>query len=216
MCTFTSVGENNNFLLWYSWFVSVMMGFCLYVPPAQTMHDDDLLGAWFPNLLVHVQLDVKNVFGDVLVSLLRYKSTGLILDPALSQIVHQHDNGYEAIYDLLVHVGHPSLQAYPLLPIKPHQLLDSKLFDYCLAWNVYTLQQALHGEYLSDQYFMQQFLSNMHHSLQAHVHEWLKQAVANMFIHDPLSHTFSPDCLFMKILKCVWHLGQEKLALDSP
>jgi hypothetical protein len=209
-------GENNNFLLWYSRFVSVMMGFGLYVPPAQTMRDGDPLGIWFADLPVHVQVDVENVFGDVLASLLRYKSTGLILDPALSQIVHQHDNGYEAIYDLLVHAGHPSLQAYPSLPTEPRQHPDCKLSDYCLAWNVYTLQRALHGEYLSDRYFMQQFLSNMHRSLQAHVREWLEQAVTNTFVHDPLSHTFSPDRLFTKILERVRHLGQEKLALDSP
>jgi hypothetical protein len=63
---------------------------------------------------------------------------------------------------------------------------------------------------------MQQFLSNMHRSLQAHVREWLEQAVTNTFVHDPLSHTFSPDRLFTKILERVRHLGQEKLALDSP
>ena len=81
-CAVPPYGKNNNFLLWYSWFVSVVMGFCLCVPLVQTMNDGDPLGAWFPNLLVHVQLDVENVFGDVLASLLRYKSTGLILDPA--------------------------------------------------------------------------------------------------------------------------------------
>ena len=149
-------------------------------------------------------------------SCLRYKSTGLILDPALSQIVHQHDNGYDAIYDLLVHVGHPFLQAYPLIPYKPHQLPDCRLSDYCLEWNMYTLQHALHGKYLSDHYFMQQFLSNLHLSLQVIVHEWLEQAVTNTYVHDPLSHMFSLDHLFMKILARVHHLGHEHLALDSP
>ena len=156
------------------------------------------------------------MFGDVLTLLLWYKSTGLILDPALSQIVHQRDNGYDAIYDLLVHAGHPFLQAYLLIPTEPCQHSDCKLSDYCLGWNIYTLQHALHGEYLSDQYFMQQFLSNMHHSLQAHVCEWLEQAITNTFVHDLLSHTFSPDHLFMKILACVQHLGHKKLTLDSP
>ena len=104
-----------------------MMGFVLHVPPAQTMCDGDPIGAWFSDLLVHGgQLDVENVFGDFLVSLLQYRSTGLVADPALSQIVHQHDNGYEAIYDL-VHVGHPSLQADPSLPTEPHQHHDCKL-----------------------------------------------------------------------------------------
>ena len=208
--------ENHNFLLWYSRFVSVMMGFGLYVPPAQTMRDGDPLGIWFKDLPIHVQVDVENVFGDVLASLLRYKSTGLLTDPALSQIIHQHDNGYEAIYDLLVHAGHPFLQAFPSLPTEPRQHTDCKLSDYCLDWAVYTLHRALHGEYLSDRYFMQQFLSNMHRSLQAHVREWLEQAVTNTYVHDPLSHTFSPDRLFTKILARVRHLGHEKLALESP
>ena len=132
----------------------MMMGFGLYVLPAQTVHDGNPLGIWFQDILVHVQVDIENVFGDVLASLLRYKSTGLILDPALSQIVHQHDNGYDAIYDLLVHASHPFLQAYPSIPTEPHQHLYCKLLDYCLGWNIYTLHHALHGKYLSDQYFM--------------------------------------------------------------
>ena len=107
------------------------MGFGLYVLPAQTVHDGNPLGIWFQDILVHVQVDIENVFGDVLASLLRYKSTGLILDPALSQIVHQHDNGYDAIYDLLVHASHPFLKAYPLIPTEPCQHLDCKLLDYC-------------------------------------------------------------------------------------
>ena len=56
----------------------------------------------------------------------------------------------------------------------------------------------------------------MHHSLQAHVCKWLEQAITNTHVHDPLSHTFSPDRLFTKILAHVHHLGHEKLALDSP
>ena len=40
-------GENHNFLLWYSRFISMMMGFGLCVPPAQTMCDGDPLGIWF-------------------------------------------------------------------------------------------------------------------------------------------------------------------------
>ena len=155
------------------------------------------------------------MFGDVLASLLRYKSTSMILDPALSQIIHQHDNGYKAIYDLLVYAGHPFLQTYPLISTEPHQHPDCKLLNYCLGWAVYTLHCALHGEYLLDCYFMQQFLSNMHHSLQAHVCEWLEQAITNPYIHDPLPHTFSWDHLFMKILAHVQHLGHEKLTLDS-
>ena len=156
------------------------------------------------------------MFGDVLASLPQYKSTSLIADPALSQIIHQHDNGYDTIYDLLVHAGHPFLQAFLSIPTGPRQHPDCKLSDYCLDWAVYTLHHALHGEYLSNCYFMQQFLLNMHHSLQAHVRKWLEQAVTNTHVHDPLSHTFSPDHLFTKILARVCHLGHEKLALDSP
>ena len=63
-------GENNNFLLWYSCFISVMMGFGVYAPPAQTIHDGDPLRIWFHDLPVHVQVDVKNVFSDVIASLL--------------------------------------------------------------------------------------------------------------------------------------------------
>ena len=96
-CAVPPYGENNNFLQWYSHFISVMVGFGLYVPPAQTVRDGDPLGIWFPDLLVHVQVENENVFGDVLASLLCYKSTGLILDPALSQIIHQHDNEYDTI-----------------------------------------------------------------------------------------------------------------------
>ena len=153
------------------------------------------------------------MFGNVLASPLWYKSTGLIVDPALSQIIHQHDNGYNTIYNLLVN---PFIQAYPSIPTEPHQHPNCKLLDYCLGWVVYTLHCALHGEYLSDCYFMQQFLLNMNHFLQVHVHEWLEQTITNTYIHDLLPYTFSPDHLFMKILALVCHLGHEKLALDSP
>ena len=51
-------GENNNFLLWYSRFVSVMMGFGLYVPPAQTMRDGDPLGIDFPSSVQPQQLSL--------------------------------------------------------------------------------------------------------------------------------------------------------------
>ena len=46
--------------------------------------------------------------------------------------------------------------------------------------------------------------------------EWLEQAITNTHVHDPLSHTFSLDHLFTKMLACVCHLGHEKFALDSP
>ena len=64
-------GKNHNFLLWYSRFVSMMMGFGLYVLPAQTLCDGSPLEIWFRNLPVHVQVDIENVFGVVLASLLQ-------------------------------------------------------------------------------------------------------------------------------------------------
>ena len=56
----------------------------------------------------------------------------------------------------------------------------------------------------------------MHQSLQAHVREWLEQAITNTHVHDLLPQMFSLDHLFMKILALIQHLGHEKLALDSP
>ena len=175
-------GEDTNFLLWYSCFVSVMMDFGFYIPPAQTMCDSDPLGAWFADLPAHVQVTVENTFRDLLTLILCCKGTGLIADAALCQIIQQHDNSYLHCMTFLCMLATHHCRPNHLC-LRSLVSIFFKLADYCLAWNVYTLHWALHGEYLSDHYFMQQFLLHLHLTLASSSCTPMAQAGSHQHVH---------------------------------
>jgi hypothetical protein len=134
----------------------------------------------------------------------------------MAQIVNQHENGYLALYDLLVLAGHPLLQAFPSALVEPRQQADCRLSDYCLAWGTYAFNRTLYGEYLSDRYFIQQFVGNLHPTLRNEVRSWLEGEVNSSYLHDPLGPTFSVDRLFGKILARLTHDNRGHLALQPP
>jgi hypothetical protein len=193
-----------------------MQSWSFYVPPAQTVRDGQPLGIWFNALPSHTKLDVQNVFPSYLASILRSKYTGLLNNTTLTQIVQQHENGYLALYDILVHAGHPLLQAFPSTPIEPRQHGDCNLATYILNWITYCQHQALHGRHLSDRFFLQQFVRHLHPSLHSAISDYLEREVNNIYIHDPMPPSFGPESLFSKLLQRAQHLGRPTLVLQSP
>jgi hypothetical protein len=213
---FPAYVKDTVFFFWYSRLVSVLQGYGFYIPPAQTIRDGEPLGAWFHELPAHVQNDVANIFGDLLATFLRSKYSGFLDNGAMAQIVHQHENGYLALYDLLVLAGHPLLQAFPSAQTEPRQQADMRLSDYCTAWGTYAFNRTLYGEYLSDRYFIQQFVSNLHPILRSEIRTWLEGEVNSFYLHDPLGPTFSIDRLLGKILARLTHDKRSHLALQPP
>ena len=132
---FPAYVKDSVFFFWYLCLVSILQGYGFYIPPAQTIHDGEPLGVWFPELPDHVQNDIANIFGDLLSSsFLCNKYSGFLANTAMAQIVNQHENSYLALYDLLVLAGHPLLQAFPSALVELRQQADCRLSNHCLAW----------------------------------------------------------------------------------
>ena len=207
---------SESFLSWYSRFVRFYHDYGVYIPPAHTLRDNEPLGVWYDDLPSFIQIDVLNVFAGLLATSLKSKSTGLLSDPAMAQIVQQHEDGYVALYELNVYAGHPHLQTFPALLPEPRQDADCCLATHLTAWQTYLQHKALHGLHLSDRYFLQQFCRSLHPMLQSDIAQWLEQEASRVQVSASLPGSFVPARLFSKILQRVKYRNHDALALKTP
>lgn len=187
-----------------------------YLPPLQTLRDNDSLGAWYPHLPPWVRDAVIHVFDGLLAVCLKSKTTGLSSEPAYARIVHLHEGGYQAFYDLAVHADHPLLQTYPTTPREPIQSPDCCLADHILHWMTYVQDMALRGTHLSDRYFLIQFGRSLHASLLHPFATYLDHEANRFPVGTMLPHSFAPHRLLSKLSQRAGFLCSPKLVSDSP
>jgi hypothetical protein len=76
--------------------------------------------------------------------------------------------------------------------------------------------EVLDGAILSDRYFHQQFLHNMHPQVRGRIGSYLLQAVMSIPLQKPLPPSFAPDRLLSHITQHVSHLGTRQLLDRTP
>jgi len=62
--------------------------------------------------------------------------------------------------------GHPLLNTSTSTQCKPRQVNDQTVQEYISDWIYYLYHQSLSGIFLSDQYFVQQFVTGLHSEIQ--------------------------------------------------
>jgi hypothetical protein len=206
----------SSFTSWHCRVVTYCHPWGIFIPPLQTLRDNDVLGIWFPRLPPWVQHDTLNVFDGLLAICLKSKHTGLTADLHLARIVQLHEGGYQALYDLAVHAGHPVLQTYPTTPSEPQQAADCCLADHILHWVTYVHDMALRGTHLSDRYFLEQFGRSLHGYLRPTFGPFLEQESNRFRVGDALPHSFAPHRLLAKISQRANFLRRPKLVAESP
>ena len=201
---------------YYGRIVRYAMNFNVYVPPLHTLRDGVPLGVWFDALPSWVQVDTQNSFSGMLATCLKGKPAGLLNHDVLATIVKQHENGYNALYDLAVYAGHPLLQAYPKPLTEPVQTSDRSLADHLARWLNYIQLSTLHGTHLSDRYFLQQFVGSLHPLVRRAFGSFLEEGASRFCLDDRLPASFAPDRLLTKLLQRAAHDGCTKLVHQPP
>lgn len=99
---------------------------------------------------------------------------------------------------------------------EPRQSADTTLSTYIADWLQYVHNQVLDGVILSDRYFHQQFLHNMHPQLRGRIGQYLLQAVMTVPLNQALPPSFAPDRFLSHVTQHVRYLGQHQLLHKSP
>jgi hypothetical protein len=215
MANFPAFSSGSSFTSWHCRIVSYCHGWGIFVPPLQTLRDNDCLGAWFPYLPPWVRAAVIQDFDGLLAICLKNKYSGLSNEPDFFRIVLQHEGGYQALYDLAVHADHPLLQTYPSTPPIPTQGSDCCLSDHIIHWLTYVQDMALRGTHLSDRYFLEQFSRSLHVVLRP-LGDYLDQEALRFPVGMMLPHSFAPHRLLSKLTQRAKFLRTPKLIFDSP
>ncbi len=212
---FPVYGSGTSFATWHCRVVSYCASWGIFVPPLQTLRDNNPYGVWFKSLRPWVREAAVNVFDGFLATCFKNKSVGLLHDPLLARIVLQSESGYQTLYALAEQSGHPLLQTYPRVLTEPQQRDDCCLADHILHWLDYVQEQALRGTHLSDRYFLQQFCRSMH-SLLEPLASYLESAARDTPVGVALPHSFSPHRLLSKLMQRASHKRYPKLITESP
>jgi hypothetical protein len=215
--TLSSTGDLRVILLPYlTSLVSYCSGFGIFLPPPQTVQSDLPVGTWFEKLPLHVKHAAESVFSGILATEFKKKSTGLVTHSSLAPLL-QHTNGYTTFRQLLAIAGHPRLQDYPQELPEPRQSSDCTLSHYLQRWVHYIHRLLLDGTYLSDRYFYQQFIRNLHDALRPLLQPVLQQEIATKSTrNEALPQSFSLDSLPVKLTTICDYLGRSDLLTKLP
>jgi hypothetical protein len=212
--------EANNFLFWHNRVVEHGLRFGVFIPPAHTLRDGKPFGLWFDSLPLDLQHDVVNNFSFLLAACIRSRvHTSLRTErpDILALIQNSTSDGYLLLSDLALHVGrHPMLCKFGSKNMEPRQSADTTLTKYIADWRQYMHHEILDGSILSDRYFHQQLLHNMHPQVRGRIGSYLLQAVMSIPLQKPLPPSFAPDRLLSHITQHVSHLGTRQLLDRTP
>jgi len=84
----------------------------------------------------------------------------------LAGIIGNTSNGYEALFLMAQFAGHPLLNTSTSTHREPRQTPDQAVQEYIGDWIYYLYHQSLSGIFLSDRYFVQQFVTGLHSEIQ--------------------------------------------------
>jgi hypothetical protein len=150
---------------------------------------------WFWSLPEHVQETVQTTYGAFLASNLKDKQVGLTSDPTLNALMSQYVDGYDILYTLAHHAGHPLLHKNPMLEDEPEQAADCPLALYCTKWQHFLQHAIVTSHHYSERFFLQCFIGKMHIKVHDVLGKELKSKICDYQINRRLPMSYAPDNL---------------------
>ena len=174
------------------------------------------MGSWFYDFPNNIQMHTLNVVAPVILAILRSKSTGLISNPVLKEIVNGSNCQWQILYDLAALAGHPWLRLVPKAVIPPKQSSGTSLLSYLCDCDHWSYMLLLTGIVLSDRYYLIVVVENMHESC-AIIGRDIEQEVCTYPFSEPLPLSFSPARLYACVIQhCQTPLGVPHLLMQVP
>jgi len=172
----------------------------VFVPPLSTLRPGVQFGIWFTELLLHIQHEVETIFTGLLSTCLNHRLTGsLAKHRVLAGIIGNTLDGYEALLLMAQYAGHPLLNTSTSTLREPHQRKDQIVQDYINDWIYYLYHQSLSGVFLSDRYFVQQFVAGLDPDIQFRLGDSFENLAAQYPRNEALPSSFYPLQLSMTL-----------------
>jgi len=172
----------------------------MFVPPLCTLRLGHQFGIWFTELLPHIQHEVETIFTGLLATGLNNRLTGTLgKHRVLAGIIGNTSNGYEALFLMAQFAGHPLLNTSTSTLREPRQTNDQTVQEYIGDWIYYLYHQSLSGTFLSDRYFVQQFVTGLHSKIQFRLGDAFENAVNQYSRTAALPASFHPLQLSMTL-----------------
>lgn len=171
-----------------------------YVPPPSTVREDNLDGVLLQDLPVSIKVE-RDIMASTLSQCLRSAASKLSEGHSFKTIVDQHEDGFEAWYDLCHLLGQPVINEYLEPPLAPHQRADETLMTHAKRFCQYAYEMILHGIFLSDRWFVICFARTAHASLRSDaVLQTLLREIELVDINKPLPPVYGPTRLASRLL----------------
>ena len=189
----------------------------VFVPPLSTLRPGLSFGIWFTELLVHIQHEVETIFTGLLSTCLNHRLTGsLAKHRVLAGIISNTSDGYEALLLMAQYAGHPLLNVSTSTLREPRQRKDQMVQEYINDWIYYLYHQSLSGIFLSDRYFVQQFVTGLDPDIQFCLGDSFENLAAQHPRHEALPSSFYPLQLSMTLRDRALRLNCLRLLELSP
>jgi hypothetical protein len=134
--------------------VSYNVNFGHYFPPPFTITINEPLGTLFVSLpSIYQTYSLQTTSGTLAEAFKNLKTKLITLDSFTSHVTGS--DSYCMFRNLVALSGQPSLDPYATLPLAPLQTVDQSILDHLHNSKLYLDKLLMHGQWLSDQYFIE-------------------------------------------------------------
>ena len=181
------------------------MGCSVYAPPPHTMVATHNRGEWFGALPPHC-IDNWEYYDNSLYQALTSKGTNLD-DSDLTKPLLYETSGYQILWRLAYIADHPRLVETHVDFAVPTQKGTDSLLSYRQNWMYYLHMQYLRGIFLSDRYFVELFIKNLHSAFNNNVKPLLLHFVRHIPVDIPVPHYFQPTNILTYLISSAANVG---------
>ena len=191
------------------------MGSGVYVPPPHTMVATSNQGEWYPSLPRHCH-DNWEYYDNALYQALTMSSTNLGESDLTKPLLYE-SSGYQIIWRLAYVADHPRLVENHVDFSMPVQKSSESLLQYRQQWVYYLHMQYLRGVFLSDRYFVESFLRNLHGAYNSTIKPLLLHFVRRIPVDVPVPHYFYPANILSYLASSAANVGAHGITpLQTP
>ena len=135
------------------------MGYGVMIPPLHTYEYGNHHGSWYHAAPDHCRIH-WGFYDQVLAEALKMSSTNLGDSSMLAHLI-TFPSGYEILWAMAFAAGHPKL-TYDIEDVAiPSQRSQTSFQEYIQQWKYYLFTQYLRGIFLSDRYFIEEFIRHL-------------------------------------------------------